>query len=159
MKYGDLIGIGEGTEVALYVSVEQVKPDGFNGFVINGAWRFFMEFGTNVMTIYTPRGDRKEPGYRVIYTGFIPKNVRDDYNESIFYMETQLKSSALRRLWSRLCIGIDTSRITRAIASTRLVRSLVAAKTSFMCIWAGSSKQLDEEYAPTDDDLDDSIPF
>lgn len=163
MKYGDLIGIGEGTEVALYVSVEQVKPNGFNGFVINGAWTFFMEFGTNVMTIHAPMGYRKEPGYRVIFTGLIPKKVRDQgYNEVIAYMETQLKSRALRRLWARLCIGVDTSRITRAIASSRLVRSLVAAKTSFMCIWAGSSKQcLDDKYTAPEgfEDFEDEIPF
>lgn len=161
MKYGDLIGIGFGTEVALYVSVEQVKPDGFTGFVINGAWTFFMEFGTNVMTIHAPSGDHKETGLRVIYTGLIPEKVRKQgYNEVITYMEEQLKSSTLRRLWSRLCIGLDMSRVTRAIASSRLVRSLAAAKTSFMCIWSGTSnRHLDKKHVYTDDELNDEVPF
>ena len=153
LRVGDVIGMGTKEEpISLYVEVTGVRPDGFSGDVINGAWRFFYEYASRELTAFTPRGDLKRLGYLVTFTDAVPKDIRrQGYNEVMQYMREQLLEHSVTRTVRRYRSRIATWGVWQY--PTRFKRACRA----FAVGWREQTYSLRD--VDFDDDEGDEIPF
>lgn len=144
MKCGKLIGIGTGKKISLYCRVERMEGNAVVAWVINGNWTAKLH-PTGTLEV-CEKGTLVD-GQRILFRGQIPKNVKDDYNAAIEYMESQLDRWPLT-LW----LITSTADVVERVETT--YKRFDAACNAFMNVWSvGRAKKM------ADRDYSDEIPF
>ena len=148
LKTGDRIGIsGGGRKVDLYCSVGDIIPEGRQMYVINGDWDLTL-LNDGRCIVHDPRGDiNLESGYRISYTGYIPKEIAKDYNAAMAYIDAQIskgKSGKMKKWLYTLFNGMQ-KKVSKFVTATK------AAKNAFVLTYNGNRVKVI--------DLDDDIPF
>ena len=147
IKIGQHIGMGT-TCVGLLVEVTDVTPHNIRGRVVNGNWNFTYDFSTCKVTGISPSGPF-EFDSNILFTDPIPTTVRG-YNDIIYYMDAQLKSTPYTRWMTRTKLRVWSW-------WRRLLESPTRARNAYNGMREGWGGPLTKPASV--DPYDDDIPF